>query len=121
MSKETLAGVWADMLEDEAYRDQIQANPALLDDFDLTDVERQALVDEANMEVAGFDMRSRPALQAMRGGGPCSRGCSTRLGNALNMSAGMPTTSSQGPDMVSSTDCCPWNKPPVGSIGGEQM
>lgn len=121
MSKDALAGLYADMLEDDDFRDRIAADPSLLNDFDLTDTERNALAEEAGTEVTGFAMGSGAVWSAMQGGPQCCPGTSSRLGRAMNQKAGLPAGAPEAPGMISTAACCPWNKPAVGGFGSEVM
>jgi hypothetical protein len=110
MSKDAIAGVYTQMLTEDGFRQSIAANPALLNDFDLTDEERRVLSDEAETEVEGFAVGAGPVMSHLgaRRGPQLSPGTASALGAAINFASGLPLGSLQGPGFVNNTACCPW-------------
>ncbi len=117
MSKDALAGVYTNMLSDEEFRAAVGENPAVLDTWDLTDTEKQLLVDEARTEVAAFSIGSGGVMGYLGSGPLLSPGVASGLGSALNSAAGLPTSALQGSKFAADAGCCPWNKSIV-SAGG---
>jgi hypothetical protein len=117
MSKDALAGVYAEMLENDEFRSTVVEHPEVLGDYDLTDGEKVALVDEASSEVEGFAFGAGPAMSALSGGPSLSPAVATRLGGALNSAAGLPVGSLQGPGFLSNAACCPWGHAVIGDFG----
>lgn len=117
MSKDALAGVYAEMLENDEFRQIVEEHPEVLADYDLTDDEKEALVAEASAEVEGFAFGSGPAMSALSGGAMLSPGVSSRLGAALNSQAGLPTGALNGPGFLSNAACCPWGHAVIGNFG----
>lgn len=121
MSKDALAGVYATMLEDDSFRDLVAEHPEVLGDFDLTDDEKTALIEEANVEVEGFAMGMGPAMSMLSGGPALSPAVAGRLGGAMNSAAGLPTGALNGPGFLSNAACCPWGHAVIGNFGGNVM
>jgi len=117
MSKDALAGVYAEMLENDEFRQIVEEHPEVLADYDLTDEEKEALIAEAGAEVEGFAFGSGPAMSALSGGAMLSPGVSSRLGAALNSRAGLPTGALNGPGFLSNAACCPWGHAVIGNFG----
>lgn len=116
MSKDALAGVYTAMLEEEGFQDQIAENPALLDNWDLTEEEKAVLIEEAQSDVAGFAIGAGPVMGYLgRGGPPLSPTVASQLGRAINRSAGLPVGALDGPGFLSNAACCPWGH---GVVGG---
>ncbi len=99
MSKDAIAGVYAQMLTEEGFRQSIAENPALLNEFDLTDEEKSVLRQEAQTEVEGFSLGAGPVMAHLgaRRGPQLSPGTASALGAALNFASGLPVGSLQGP------------------------
>ena len=59
MSKAGVEQVLTRAAQDEAFKNQIAADPSMLDQYDLTDDEKAALVnsDHASLEAVGVDKR----------------------------------------------------------------
>jgi len=110
MSKEAVASVYTIMLNDDGYRELVAENPAVLDEWDLTDDERQLLLEEASTEVSGFSIGSGPIMGYLSRGPLLSQPVASSLGIALNRAAGLPTGALTGPGFAASAGCCPWNK-----------
>lgn len=110
MSKDAIAGVYAQMLTEDGFRQSIAANPALLNEFDLTDEEKSVLRQESEAEVEGFAIGSGPVMAHLgaRRGPQLSPGTASALGAAINFASGLPVGSLQGPGFVNNTACCPW-------------
>jgi len=121
MSKDALAGVYAQMLEDESFRSTIAEHPEVLGDWDLDDDEKAALLDEAGAEVSGFAIGSGPVMTRLGGGPSLSPAVSSKLGAALNMASGLPTGALNGPGFASNAGCCPWGHAVIGNFGGNVM
>ncbi len=117
MSKDALAGVYAEILENEEFRSTVEANPEVLGDFDLTDGEKAALIEEVSSDVGGFQWGAGPAMRALSGGPSLSPSVASRLGSALNVSAGLPTGALNGPGFLSNAACCPWGHAVIGNFG----
>jgi hypothetical protein len=108
MSKDALAGVFTHMLDDPEFRDTVATNPDVLDTWDLTDEEKQLLVDDAGSDVEAFAIGGG-GLMGYLGSGPLlSPGVASGLGGALNRASGLPTGALQGPGFASGAGCCPW-------------
>lgn len=110
MSKDALAGVYAALLTDDAYRNSIAENPEILNDWDLTDEEKEVLTAEATAEVSGFAIGSGPVMSHFSAtrGPQLSPGVASALGGAINNAAGLPTGALDGPGFVTRHACCPW-------------
>lgn len=121
MSKDALAGVYAEMLENDAFRDTVAEHPEVLGDWDLTEDEKTALIEEASAEVAGFSLGSGPASRALNGGPALSPAVASRLGTAMNKASGLPTGALNGPGFLSNAACCPWGHAVIGNFGGNVM
>jgi hypothetical protein len=121
MSKDALAGVYAEMLENDSFRDTVAEHPEVLGDWDLTADEKAALIEEASAEVAGFAFGNSPAMKALSGGPALSPGVSSRLGGAMNKASGLPTGALNGPGFLSNAACCPWGHAVIGDFGGNVM
>lgn len=109
MSKDALAGVYSSMLDDEDLRAKIAENPAVLDAWDLTEQEKQLLVDEATTEVSGFAIGEGGVMGYLGTGPLLSPGVASTLGVSLNRASGLPTGALRGPGFASGAGCCPWN------------
>lgn len=122
MSKDAMAGVYAQMLDDEGYKDSVAADPGVLNDWDLTQEEKDVLLEEARAEVAGFAIGSGPVMSRLSsiGGAPLSPPVASSLGSALNRSAGLPVGALDGPGFLSNAACCPWNSPSMPGISRTQ-
>jgi hypothetical protein len=105
------------MLNDEGYKDLVAEDPSILDQWELTDEERQLLLDEAGAEVSGFMIGGGSLMGHIRFGPPLAQPVASSLGIALNRAAGLPAGAMQGPGFAAD-GCCPWNKPPSPSMGG---
>jgi hypothetical protein len=114
MSKDTLAELYADILENDEFRDRVASDPSVLDGHDLTDEEREALIADASTEVSGFAMNSSNCFSVMQSGPPCNAASAARLGRAMNKASGNPAGAPDATGMVSTAGCCPWNNPAVG-------
>lgn len=121
MSKDALAGVYATMLEDDSFRDTIAAHPEVLGDWDLTDDEKAALLEEATADVAGFAIGAGAVMARLNGGPALSPGVASRLGGAMNQAAGLPAGALNGPGFLSNAACCPWGHAVIGNFGGAVM
>jgi len=121
MSKDALAGVYAEMLDNDKFRETVAANPEVLGDWDLTEQERACLIEEATADVSGFAFGSGPAMSQLSGGPALSPGVASKLGVALNKSAGLPTGALNGPGFLSNAACCPWGHAVIGNFGGNVM
>lgn len=121
MSKDALAGVYTVMLEDDSFRDGLADNPAQLDDWDLDDEEKAALLEEARAEVSGFAFGSGPVMSHMssRRGASLTPSVASRLGQAMNQNAGLPGGALNGPGFLSNAACCPWGHGSVPGLGGQ--
>jgi hypothetical protein len=110
MSKEAVASVYAMMLTDVEFREEIAANPEVLGVWELTDDERKVLLQESGAEVSGFAIGSGPVMSFLSGpsGPPLSGPSASSLGIALNKAGGLPTTALNGPGFVADAGCCPW-------------
>ena len=117
MSREATASVYTMMLNDEGYKDLVAEEPSTLDEWDLTDEERQLLLDEAGAEVSGFRIGGGPLMAHIRFGPPLSQPVASSFGLALNAAAGLPAGAPQGPGFAAD-GCCPWGHPPGADIGG---
>ena len=73
MSKDALAGVYSQMLDDSAFRDQVAENPNVLDTWDLTAEEKKLLIEDAETDVAGFAIGSGGVMGYMGSGTPLRR------------------------------------------------
>ena len=62
MGKDALAGVYTNMLNDDAFRTQVAAEPRVLETWDLTDEEKEILNEEANQEVSRFAIGQEGAM-----------------------------------------------------------
>jgi len=116
MSKDALAGVYAEMLENDAFRETVAAHPEVLADWDLTDEEKAALLEEAAADVAGFALGSGPAMRSLSGGPALSPSVASKLGGALNAAAGLPVGALNGPGFLSNAACCPWGHAVIGDF-----
>ena len=121
MSKDALACVYAEMIENEQFRQTIEEHPEVLGDYDLTDQEKAALIEEASVEVEGFAFGAGPAMSALSGGPSLSPSVASRLGGALNGAGGLPTGALNGPGFLSNAACCPWGHAVIGDFGGIRM
>ena len=121
MSKDALAGVYAEMLENDDFRSTIADHPEVLGDFDLSDDEKACLLEEATADVGGFAFGSGAAMSRLSGGPSLSPSVATRLGAALNGAAGLPTGALNGPGFLSNAACCPWGHAVIGNFGGHVM
>ncbi len=110
MSKDALAGVYTNMLNNEEFRDKVAQDPGTLDTWDLTDEEKRLLVEDATTDVAGFALGSGGVMGALGSGPLLSPAVASGLGAALNQASGLPTTALAGPGFASGAGCCPWNK-----------
>jgi hypothetical protein len=117
MSREATASVYTMMLNDEGYKDLVADDPSVLDEWDLTDEERQLLLDEAGAEVSGFAIGAGALMHHIRFGPPLPQPVASSFGIALNRAAGLPAGALQGPGFAAD-GCCPWNKPPSAPSGG---
>lgn len=121
MSKDALAGVYAEMLENDSFRDTVAAHPEVLADWDLTDDEKAALLEEASAEVSGSALGSGPAMSARRRPGVVAHGVGLAPRGAMNKAAGLPTGAMNGPGFLSNAACCPWGHAVIGNFGGNVM
>ena len=119
MSKDALAGVYAEMLENEGFRSTVAEHPEVLGDWDLSDEEKACLLDEASADVTGFALGAGPAMSQLTGGPALSPGIASRLGGALNHAAGLPTGALNGPGFLTNANCCPWGHAILGDVFGE--
>ncbi len=119
MSKDAFAGVYAEMLENEDFRSTVAEHPEVLGDWDLNDEEKACLLEEASADVTGFALGSGPAMMRLSGGPSLSPSVASRLGSALNRSAGLPTGALNGPGFLTNASCCPWGHPVIGNFYGE--
>lgn len=117
MSKDALAGVYSQMLEDESFRTTIAEHPEVLGDWDLADDEKAALLEEASAEVSGFAIGRGAAMSKLSGGPSLSPAMASRLGGALNSAAGLPGGALNGPGFLSNAACCPWGHAVIGNFG----
>ena len=108
MSKEATAAAYTLMLTDEQYRDEVAADAAALEDFELTDEEISVLREEAGTEVTGFAIGMGPAMGFLSSGPPLSGHTASSLGIALNRAGGLPSRSLTGIGFASNAGCCPW-------------
>ena len=110
MSKDAIASVYTQMLNDDEFRDRVADDPGLLDDFDLSDEEKDVLREEAQSEVQGFALGSGPFMSHLsaRRGPPLTPSVASGLGAALNLASGLPVGALHGPGWVSNAACCPW-------------
>jgi hypothetical protein len=110
MSTEALAKAYTQMLNDDGYKDSVAQDAGALSQWDLTDEERQVLVDEAGNEVEAFAIGHGPVMSFMaKGMGPPLPGSvASALGGALNGAAGLPLGSLTGPGFLANAACCPW-------------
>lgn len=108
MSKDALAGVYTNMLNDDAFRAQVATEPQVLETWDLTAEEKEILTEEANQEVSGFAIGQGGAMSYLGSGPLLSPGVASGLGSALNGAAGLPTGALKGPGFVADAGCCPW-------------
>ena len=108
MSKDALAGVYANMLEDEAFRAKVAAEPQVLETWDLTGEERQLLAEEADQDVTGFSIGGGSVMGYLGSGPRLSPAVASGLGAALNNAAGLPTGALRGPGFAAAAGCCPW-------------
>jgi hypothetical protein len=118
MSKDALAGVYAELLESESFRKIVEEHPEVLGDYDLTETEKSAILDEVGNDVGGFAFGMGPAMGALSGGPALSPGVASRLGSALNSAAGLPTGALNGPGFLSNAACCPWGHAVIGNFAG---
>lgn len=121
MSKDALAGVYAEILENESFRKVVEEHPEVLGDYDLTESEKTAILDEVGNDVGGFAFGLGPAMGALSGGPALSPGAASRLGSALNSAAGLPTGALNGPGFLSNAACCPWGHAVIGNFGSPSM
>ncbi len=119
MSKDALAGVYADMLTDDGLKSKIAAEPRVLDTWDLTAEEKRLLVEEASAEVTGFAIGGGPVMGYLGAGPLLSPGNAMNLGRALNSAAGLPTGALNGPGFASGAGCCPWGHPTVPGMSSQ--
>jgi hypothetical protein len=112
MSRDAVASVYSIMLTNDEFRSAVAEDDKVLDPWELSDEERQAVLAEAHAEVSGFSLGSGPAMSFLSGpsGPPLSPLVALSLGTALNQAAGLPTTSLTGHGIATSGGCCPWNK-----------
>jgi hypothetical protein len=108
MSKDALAGVYAQMLTDESFRSTVAEKPEVLATWDLTSEEKDLLVEDATTEVAAFSIGSGGVMGYLGSGPTLSPGVASGLGSALNVASGLPTGSLKGPGFASGAGCCPW-------------
>jgi hypothetical protein len=115
MSKDALAGVYAQMLTDEGFRSTVAEQPEVLATWDLTSEERELLVEDAATEVAAFAIGSGGVMGHLGSGPQLSPGVASGLGLALNVASGLPTGALKGPGFASGAGCCPWGHAVVSS------
>ena len=108
MSKDALAGVYANILNDEGFRDVVAENPSVLDTWDLTSEEKRILLEDAASDVAGFAIGTGGVMDYLGSGPLLSPGVASGLGAALNHASGLPTGALKGPGFASGAGCCPW-------------
>lgn len=121
MSKDAFAGVYAEMLESDTFRTTVAEHPEVLGDWDLTEDEKAALLDEANTDVAGFSWGNSPAMRHLSGGPSLSPSVASKLGGALNSMAGLPMGALNGPGFLSNAACCPWGHSVIGDFASDPM
>jgi hypothetical protein len=112
MSREALASAYTVLLTNDALREEIAQDASVLEAWELTDDEKNVLIEEAGAEVSGFAIGSGHVMDYLSGpsGPPLSPSTASSLGVALNLAAGLPTKSLSGPGFAASGGCCPWNK-----------
>ncbi|HZO27942.1 MAG TPA: hypothetical protein VFH48_18345 [Chloroflexota bacterium] len=71
MSKDGVEAVLTRAAQDEAFKRQVMDDPSVLDQYDLTDAEKSALVskDHASLEAVGVDQR-KTSWMARKDTGP---------------------------------------------------
>jgi len=111
VSKDALAGVYATLLTNDEFRNQVSQDPSLLDTWDLTDEEKSVLAEEASQEVSAFSFESGGVMGMLSSGPKLSPAVASSLGTALNVASGLPTTALRGPGFASGAGCCPWQHP----------
>ena len=117
MSKDAVASAYTVMLNDEGFKEMVAGDASVLDPWELSDEEREVLIEEANAEVAGFALGVGPVMGHLSSGPPLSAPVASSLGFALNRASGLPTSSLKGPGFASGAGCCPWGHAIVG-MGG---
>jgi hypothetical protein len=115
MSKDAMAAVFADMLEDEKFVATVKAHPEVLGTYDLTQAEKTALLKEAQTPTSGT-MGDGPVLSALNGGPQLSPTVASRLGALLNRAAGLPVGALNGPGFLSNQACCAWGHAVIGEF-----
>jgi hypothetical protein len=115
MSKDAMAGVFADMLENEKFRALVKAHPEVLGDYDLTSTEKTALVKEAKTKTLGT-IGDGPVMSALNGGPQLTPTVASRLGALLNVAAGLPDGALNGPGFLSNQACCAWGHAVIGEF-----
>ena len=117
MSKDATATIYAKMLTDSGFRGTVCES--VLSDWDLTQGERAALLEEAASPESQHILFDSKVMRHLRHGAPLSPQVASVLGAALNDVRGLPLKAVKDPGHTSgATDCCPWNKPPVPWDGG---
>ncbi|HVN50537.1 MAG TPA: hypothetical protein VMT43_03845 [Acidimicrobiales bacterium] len=114
MSKDAVASAYTVMLNDKGFRELVHEDPSTLDPWELTDDEKDVLLEEAGAEVSGFAIGFGPVMTHLSSGPPLSAPVASSLGFALNRAAGLPTGSLRGPGFASGAGCCPWGHAIVG-------
>lgn len=114
MSREALASAYTIFLTDERFREEVAQNPSVLDKWELTEDEAEALVAEARSDVSVFADANSVVIGKLVSGPPLSGPVSAGLGAALNLASGLPTEALQGPGFIAHMACCPWGHGVVG-------
>jgi hypothetical protein len=117
VSRDALASVYADILENEYFRRTVAEHPEVLGDFDLTDAEKKALKGEVGHKAKEIVIGDGPVMKALHHGPTLSPGVALRLGAALNRAAGLPVGALNGPGFLSNAACCPWGHAVIGDFG----
>lgn len=112
MSRDAVASVYTMMLNDESFREAVATDPESLGAWELTDTERDVLLEEASTDVTGYSLGGGPVMGHLAGpsGPPLSGAVASGLGVALNKMGGLPLGSLRGPGIAADGGCCPWNK-----------
>jgi hypothetical protein len=123
MSKDAIAGVYTQMLSNDAYRRIVADEPDVLKSWDLTREEKAVLIKEARLKQGKSPIESRPVLAYLRShkGPMLSPPVASALGVALNLAAGLPVAALNGPGFLSNAACCPWGKPVIGKFRGHVL
>jgi len=117
VSRDALASVYADILENDYFRRTVAEHPEVLGDFELTDDEKKALSGEAGQKAEEIVIGEGPVMKALHNGPTLSPGVASRLGAALNKAAGLPVGALNGPGFLSNAACCPWGHAVIGDFG----